>query len=110
MYGSGISKYKSVTITTASRGQLLVALYEAAIRYSKQAAASIESGNVVSKGTEIQRVSSIVAELTTTTKPLVEVTGLLESLLAAWVKAIDTADDSYENTGEPGMRSAWVAS
>ena len=59
MYGSGISKYKSVTITTASRGQLLVALYEAAIRYSKQAAASIESGNVVSKGTEIQRVSSI---------------------------------------------------
>ncbi len=66
MYGSGLAKYKQVNITTASRGQLLVALYEAAIRYSTQAAASIRAGNVVAKGRELQRVSSIVAELTST--------------------------------------------
>lgn len=66
MYGSGLAKYRQVNITTASRGQLLVALYEAAIRYSKQAATSIRAGNVVAKGRELQRVSSIVAELTST--------------------------------------------
>lgn len=61
-----LRRYREVGVQTASRGQLLLALYDAAIRYSKSGAASIRNGDVVAKGRELQRVSDIVAELTST--------------------------------------------
>ncbi len=66
MYGPGIAKYKQVNVQTMSRGQILLALYETAIRYARKAAESIRAGNVVAKGQELQRVSSIVSELAST--------------------------------------------
>ena len=64
--GAHINKYKSVNVQTASPGQLLVALYETAIRYARQAAGSIRAGNVVAKGREIQRVADLITELAST--------------------------------------------
>jgi flagellar secretion chaperone FliS len=67
MYGGMTTrKYMQVNIQTASRGQILLALYETAIRYAKMGAASIRSGNVAAKGRELQRVTAIVSELAAT--------------------------------------------
>lgn len=66
MYSPGATQYKQVNIQTMSRGQLLLALYETAIRYARKGAASIRAGNVVAKGVELQRVANIIAELTST--------------------------------------------
>jgi len=66
MYGGAAKRYKQVNVQTASRGQILLALYETAIRYAKQGAESIRRGDVVAKGKELQRVAAIVAELTST--------------------------------------------
>lgn len=66
MYSPGAAQYKQVNVQTMSRGQLLLALYETAIRYARKGADSIRAGNVVAKGQELQRVSDIVAELAST--------------------------------------------
>ena len=63
---ASVRRYKQVRVQTASRGQLLVALYETAVRYAKAGAHSIREGNVVAKGKELQRVADIVAELNST--------------------------------------------
>lgn len=66
MYGGATKKYLQVSMQTSSRGQILLALYDTAIRYARQGAASIRARNVVAKGRDLQRVSAIVAELTST--------------------------------------------
>jgi flagellar secretion chaperone FliS len=66
MFVPGATRYKQVNVQTMSRGQILLALYETAIRYANKGAASIRQGNVVAKGVELQRVASIVAELAST--------------------------------------------
>jgi len=66
MYYPGAAKYKQVDVQTMSRGELLLALYETAIRYALMGAASIRSGNHSAKGKQLQRVSSIVGELAST--------------------------------------------
>jgi flagellar secretion chaperone FliS len=62
----GAVKYKQVNVQTMSRGQILLALYETAIRFARMGAQSIRSRNFASKGRELQRVSSIVGELAST--------------------------------------------
>jgi len=66
MYGGATKKYLQVSLPTSSRGQILLALYDTAIRYARQGAASIRARNVVAKGRDLQRVWAIVAELTST--------------------------------------------
>ena len=61
-----VRRYREVGVRTASRGQLLLALYDAAVRFTRAGAASIRRGDVVAKGRELQRVADIVAELTST--------------------------------------------
>ncbi|MCA9672425.1 MAG: flagellar export chaperone FliS [Myxococcales bacterium] len=78
----GARRYKQVGVETASPGQLLLALYSTAIRYARKAAQSIRNGDVVAKGTELQRVSAIVGELASTLDHAVapELCGRLEQL------------------------------
>lgn len=66
MYGGATRRYMQVNMQTASRGQILIALYDTAIRYARQGAESIQRGDVVAKGKELQRVAAIIAELTST--------------------------------------------
>lgn len=59
-------RYKQVNVQTSTPGQILIALYEAAVRYARMGAQSIRQGDVVAKGKQLQRVADIVAELTST--------------------------------------------
>lgn len=58
--------YKQTAVTTASRGQILLMLYEAAIRNTKKAIECIEKNDMAGKGTSIGKVHDIVNELANT--------------------------------------------
>jgi flagellar protein FliS len=62
----GANQYKQTSIKTANRGQLLIMLYEAAIRNIKRAGAAIEKKDLVDKGTTIGKVHDIINELLNT--------------------------------------------
>ena len=66
MYPGRVNVYKQNQITTASPGQVLVALYDGAIRYSLVAREAILSKNLAVKGENIGRAMSIVGELKST--------------------------------------------
>jgi len=62
----GISAYKANAVTTQSRGQLIVMLYDGAIKFLKQAIEKIEAGDAEAKGNLISRTVDIINELDTT--------------------------------------------
>jgi len=62
----GANQYKQTSIKTANRGQLLIMLYEAAIRNIKKAAAALEKKDLVEKGATIGKVHDIIMELLNT--------------------------------------------
>lgn len=62
----GASRYQQVVVTTASRGQILLLLYEAAALNLRRAAAAIERRDVAARGSAIGRVHDILAELLAT--------------------------------------------
>ena len=62
----GANQYKQTSIKTANRGQLLIMLYEAAIRNIKKAAAAIEIKDLGVKGAMIGKVHDIIIELLNT--------------------------------------------
>ncbi|OFZ37120.1 MAG: flagellar export chaperone FliS, partial [Bdellovibrionales bacterium GWC1_52_8] len=53
-------------IMTASKGQILLMLYEAAIRNVKKASLAIEKNDMVTKGTSIGKAHDILNELVNT--------------------------------------------
>lgn len=59
----GVNKYKQTSVTTASRGQVLLMLYEGAIRFTKLAIEGVKKNDRVQKGTYIGKVQDIVNEL-----------------------------------------------
>jgi len=78
----GAKTYKSTQIKTATPEQVLLMLYEAAIKSSKLAKTAIEKKNIAEKCKQIGKVHDIVMELRNTldhTKGP-EVTAQLESL------------------------------
>ena len=62
----GANQYKTTSVATANRGQILIMLYEAAIRHTKRATECIEKKNVPGKGAAIGKVHDIITELVTT--------------------------------------------
>ena len=59
----GFNAYKQTSVGTASREQILLMLYEAAIKHTKKAISAIESNNVAEKGMAIGKLQDIVNEL-----------------------------------------------
>lgn len=59
----GANQYKQTSIKTANRGQVLVMLYEAAIKHVKKASECIDAKDVAGKGHYIGKVHDIVNEL-----------------------------------------------
>lgn len=59
-------QYKQVAITTANRGEVLIMLYEAAIRHVKKASLAVEKGDVKAKGEAISKAHDIINELMNT--------------------------------------------
>lgn len=60
------NKYKQTSILSASKEQILLMLYEAAIKFTKLAIIAIEEKRVADKGTNILRALDIVIELQAT--------------------------------------------
>lgn len=58
--------YKQTQVKTADRGQLLLMLYEAAIRHTKKAIEAIDAKDLATKGMSIGKVHDIVNELVNT--------------------------------------------
>ena len=63
---NAFAKYKTTSIQSASREKLLLMLYEAAIRFIKQAMIAIDRKDIAERGMNIGRAFDIVNELNNT--------------------------------------------
>jgi flagellar protein FliS len=66
MSNYGMNKYKQTQVTTASPGHILLMLYEAAIKYTKQAIEATKAKKLADKGVAILKVQDIINELSLT--------------------------------------------
>ena len=62
----GLNKYKQTSVTTASRGQVLLMLYEGCIKFCKQAIEATKRKDLAEKGKYILKVQDIINELSVT--------------------------------------------
>jgi flagellar protein FliS len=62
----GANQYKQTAVKTASRGQIVIMLYEAAIQNVKKAALAIEKKDIATKGSAIGKAHDIINELLNT--------------------------------------------
>lgn len=63
-YGNKAGQYKNTQVLTASKPQILIMLYEAAIKHTRTAIAAMEKKDLAIKGESIGKVHDIVNELT----------------------------------------------
>lgn len=63
---AGANQYRQTAVTTANRGQILLMLYEAAIRNLKKAVECIHQKDIPGKGEAIGKTHDIINELVTT--------------------------------------------
>ena len=66
MYGANINRYKKNKVLLSDPGEILLALYDGAIKFCKQARIAIESNNPSQKGQKIGSVMAILTELSAT--------------------------------------------
>lgn len=59
----GLGAYKKTSVETASKEQILLMLYQAAIKNCKKAIEAIEQKNVAKKGEYIGKMQDIIVEL-----------------------------------------------
>lgn len=59
----GLGQYKKTSVETASKEQILLMLYQAAIKNCKKAIESIEQKNIAKKGEYIGKLQDIIVEL-----------------------------------------------
>ena len=59
----GLGAYKKTSVETASKEQILLMLYQAAIKNCKKAIESIDEKNIAKKGEYIGKMQDIVVEL-----------------------------------------------
>lgn len=59
----GLGAYKKTSVETASKEQILLMLYQAAIKNCKKAMEAIEQKNIAKKGEYIGKMQDIVVEL-----------------------------------------------
>ncbi|MHC4559772.1 MAG: flagellar export chaperone FliS [Planctomycetota bacterium] len=60
---NGITAYQDNTVTTQSKGRLIVLLYDGAIKFMKLAIKELEAGNYQAKGQYINKAQDIINEL-----------------------------------------------
>jgi flagellar protein FliS len=66
MYQGNVNRYKQNKVMLSSPGEILLALYDGAIRFCRQARTAIEEKNPSVKGQRIGSVMAILTELTAT--------------------------------------------
>jgi flagellar protein FliS len=62
----GANQYRQTAVKTANPGQILIMLYESAIKNVKLAAVAIDKKDIPAKGKHIGKVHDIINELTAT--------------------------------------------
>ena len=62
----GINQYRTARVQTASPVGVLVQLYDGAIRFLREAAQHMESGDIAQKGVKLSKAHRIVSELQAT--------------------------------------------
>lgn len=62
----GAKQYKQMSVKTASRGQVLLMLYEGAIQNVKKATIALEKNDMATKGKHIVKAHDIINELVNT--------------------------------------------
>ena len=62
---NGVSAYQETSVTTESKGRLIVMLYDAAIKFMHLAIRELEAQNHEAKGRYINRAQDIINELNT---------------------------------------------
>jgi flagellar protein FliS len=60
---NGIAAYQENTVTTQSKGRLIVMLYDGAIKFMKLAIKELEANNYEAKGIYISKAQDIINEL-----------------------------------------------
>lgn len=60
------SQYQKTQVTTASRGKILLMLYEGAIRFTRQAHTALAQNKIAEKGKYISKATAILSELMAT--------------------------------------------
>jgi len=66
MYQGNVNRYKQNKVMLSSPGEILLALYDGAIRFCRQARVAIEQKNPAEKGQKIGSVMAILTELSAT--------------------------------------------
>ena len=61
----GLAAYQENSVTTQTRGRLIVLLYDGAIKFLRQAILSLEAGRFAEKGQYIAKAQAIIMELNT---------------------------------------------
>lgn len=64
-----VGQYAATTVETASPAQLVVVLYDGALRFLRQAVVAAEAGDVARRGMALGRAHAVVAELQATLQP-----------------------------------------
>ncbi|MHC4571543.1 MAG: flagellar export chaperone FliS [Planctomycetota bacterium] len=60
---NGVDAYHDATVTTQSKGRLIVMLYDGAIKFMRLAIKELEVGNFEAKGRYINKAQDIINEL-----------------------------------------------
>lgn len=60
---NGVATYQEASVTTQSKGRLIVLLYDGAIKFMKLAIKELEAGNYEAKGRYIGKAQDIINEL-----------------------------------------------
>lgn len=101
---TGYSQYQSNQIATASREQILLMLYDGAIRFAKQAMAAIDNDNMADKGKYLGKVIAIIAELSSSLNHDIggEMAENLDALYTYMINSLSSAN--VDNDPEPIQR------
>ncbi len=94
----GFNKYKQTSVTTASRGQVLLMLYESAIKHTKVAIEAVNAKQLARKGESILKIQDIINELALTLNHDVggNISKDLERLYNYMIEQITTANIKNE--------------
>ena len=97
----GANQYKQTAVKTANRGQILLMLYEAAIKNVKMATLALDRKDIAAKGLHIGKAHDIINELTATLDFEVggDIARNLERLYNFIVEQLVKAN--FENSKEP---------
>lgn len=95
---NGYNQYQSNQIATASREQILLMLYDGAIRFSKQARIAIENNDMANKGKFIGKTMAIISEFSNSLDHEIggDIAKNLDALYAYMLKELTKANINNE--------------